>query len=133
MTGLEPGQELPALSYRVTRADLRAYADASGDHNPIHLDDDAARAAGLDGVVAHGMYTMALAARAVAEWTDDAEVLELGGKFVRPVLVPAGGTGARVDVTGTVDTVEDGQARLALQVSCAGQRVLGNPRAVVRV
>ncbi|MGH8881642.1 MAG: MaoC/PaaZ C-terminal domain-containing protein, partial [Stackebrandtia sp.] len=55
------GEELFAVEFRVTRDDLAAYAQASGDHNPIHLDDAAAQAAGLPGVIAHGMYTMGLA------------------------------------------------------------------------
>ena len=54
--------------FTVTRADLVRYAEASGDHNPIHQDEDVARSVGLPGVIAHGMYTMALAARAVGEW-----------------------------------------------------------------
>jgi acyl dehydratase len=54
--------------FTITRADLVRYAAASGDHNPIHQDDDVARSVGLPGVIAHGMYTMALAARAVTEW-----------------------------------------------------------------
>ena len=61
----------------VTRADLVAYAEASGDHNPIHQDERSPRSVGLPGVIAHGMYTMALAARAVQTWFPDAEVVEL--------------------------------------------------------
>jgi acyl dehydratase len=49
-----------ARSYPVTRADLVAYADASGDHNPIHQDEAVARSVGLPGVIAHGMFTLAL-------------------------------------------------------------------------
>ena len=55
----EPGQSLPLQAITLTREDLRRYADASGDHNPIHLDDDVARQFGLqDGVIAHGMLVM---------------------------------------------------------------------------
>lgn len=55
----EPGQSLPPQALILTREDLRRYADASGDHNPIHLDDDVARQFGLeDGVIAHGMLVM---------------------------------------------------------------------------
>ena len=64
---------LEPRTYTVTRADLVAYAEASGDHNPIHQDEEVARSVGLPGVIAHGMYTMALAARAVADWFPGAE------------------------------------------------------------
>jgi len=129
--GPEPGDELEPQSYHVTREDLRAYAQASGDHNPIHTDEQVATAVGLPGVIAHGMYTLALAARAVAHWTGDAEVVQLGAKFTNPVLVPAEG-GATVTVAGTVKDVADGSATLALEVTCDGRKVLGMPRAVVR-
>lgn len=117
--------------YRVTRADLAAYAEASGDRNPIHLDETVATSVGLPGVIAHGMYTLALAARAVADWSGGAEVVSLGAKFTAPVVVPAG-DGVEVVVAGTVTEAADGLVTLALEVSCGGQRVLGRPRAVVR-
>ena len=71
----EAGTELPTQTYTVTRADLIAYAAASGDHNPIHQDEEVARSVGLPGVIAHGMYTLALAARAVSDWTGRADVV----------------------------------------------------------
>ncbi len=129
---LEIGATLAPQEYVVTRADLVAYAAASGDQNPIHQDEEIARAVGLPGVIAHGMYTMALAARAVATWTDDAEVVELASKFVGPVVVPEG-DGVAIEVGGTVKNVADGLATLALTVTCEGAKVLGAPKAVVRV
>lgn len=119
-------------SYRVTRADLVAYAHASGDHNPIHQDEEVARSVGLPGVIAHGMYTMALAARAVAEWTDGAEVVSFNSKFTAPVVVPAGEEGVEVVVTGTVSQPVDGLRTVTLDVVCEGRKVLGRPKAVVR-
>jgi acyl dehydratase len=63
----EPGDELPELRV-VPDADVtRRYAEASGDFNPIHLDDDFARSVGLPGRILHGLYTMALLARAQTE------------------------------------------------------------------
>ena len=50
-----------------TREQISAYAEASGDHNPIHLDDDFARSVGLPGVIAHGMLQMGLLATVAAE------------------------------------------------------------------
>lgn len=128
---LTSGDALPQKAFTVTRADLVAYAEASGDHNPIHQDDEVARAVGLPGVIAHGMYTLALVGRAVAEWTGGAEVVDLGAKFTSPVVVPAEG-GAEVVVRGTVKSVADGLVTLALEVTCGDQKVLGMPKAVVR-
>ncbi|HEX8779834.1 MAG TPA: MaoC/PaaZ C-terminal domain-containing protein [Nocardioides sp.] len=128
---MQAGDTLETQQYDVTRADLVAYAEASGDHNPIHQDEAVATAVGLPGVIAHGMFTLALAARAVATWTGGAEVVELGAKFTNPVLVPADGAAA-VTVAGTVKSVADGLATIALEVTCDGQKVLGMPKAVVR-
>lgn len=128
---MSPGDVLDAQDFRVTRADLVRYAAASGDHNPIHHDEAVALAVGLPGVIAHGMLTLALAARAVAVWTDDAEVVELGAKFTAPVVVPAG-DGVVVRVAGTVKSVADGLVAFALEVTCEGHKVLGMPKAMVR-
>ena len=125
------GVALPQRVFTVTRADLVAYAEASGDHNPIHQDEEVARSVGLPGVIAHGMYTLALVGTAVAEWTGSAEVVDLGAKFTSPVVVPAEG-GAEIVVGGTVKSVADGLITLALEVTCGGQKVLGMPKAVVR-
>ena len=128
---LTPGAALPEQVFTVTRADLVAYAEASGDHNPIHQDEEIALGVGLPGVIAHGMYTLALVGSAVSTWTSGAEVVELGSKFTSPVVVPAVG-GAEVVVNGTVKSVADGLVTLALEVTCEGRKVLGMPRAVVR-
>ncbi|MGO4256183.1 MaoC/PaaZ C-terminal domain-containing protein [Marmoricola sp. RAF53] len=125
-TTLEP------RTYRVTRADLVAYAAASGDQNPIHQDEAVATAVGLPGVIAHGMYTLALAARYVDEWTGEpGRIAELGAKFTKPVVVPAGDEGTEVTVAGVAE-VRDGVETVALTVTCGDDKVLGNPRAVLR-
>lgn len=129
MSGYVEGQSLPEQRYQVTRADLAAYAAASGDHNPIHQDDEVARSVGLPGVIAHGMVTLALAARAVDAWAGQpGQVRDLGAKFTKPVAVPVDGS-AEVVVAGTVRSVAAGLVRVALEVTCAGERVLGNPTA----
>ena len=115
----------------VTRADLVAYAEASGDHNPIHQDEEVALSVGLPGVIAHGMYTMALAARAVADWYPGAELVSIGCKFTNPVVVPAEGA-VEVEVAGEAKGSEDGLTTIALTVTSGGQKVLGMPKAVVR-
>ena len=122
---------LESQTYTVTRDDLVAYAAASGDHNPIHQDEEVARSVGLPGVIAHGMFTMALAARAVSTWFPGAEVVSLGAKFTHPVVVPADG-GVDVDVAGEAREGEDGTTTVALTVTCGGQKVLGMPKAVVK-
>jgi acyl dehydratase len=132
MSALEPGTELPMQRYPVRRVDLVRYAGASGDFNPIHWSDRVATSVGLPGVIAHGMFTMALAARAVDGWANGGEVVELGCKFTNPVVVPDDDEGVEVEVSGTVKDVTDGLATIALQVTCGGQKVLGMPKAVVR-
>jgi meromycolic acid (3R)-3-hydroxyacyl-[acyl-carrier protein] dehydratase HadAB len=85
---LQLGQELPGRTRLVTREDVLAYAEASGDHNPLHRDDEVARAAGFPRVVAHGMYTMGTLASWLAEWAGDAAGLRrLHVNFRAPVLV----------------------------------------------
>src|SRR5438309_10442878 len=72
---LSPGQALPPLTKHVTVEQIRQYAEASGDRNPIHLDETFARSAGLPGVIAHGMLTMAFANQMVTEWLCDRSML----------------------------------------------------------
>ena len=122
--------ELEPRVFRVTRADLVAYAAASGDHNPIHQDDEVARSVGLPGVIAHGMYTMALAARYVEEWVGRrGEIAALGTKFTKPVPVPP--EGADVEISGIVDE-QAGERVVSLTVRCGGEQVLGRFRATLR-
>ena len=130
LAGLEAGATLPEQTYTVTRAVLVRYAGASGDYNPIHWSDRVATSVGLPGVIAHGMYTMALAARAVADWYPGAELVSLGCKFTSPVVVPAEG-GVDVEIAGEPKEA-DGLTTIALTVTSGGQKVLGMPKAVVR-
>jgi len=132
MSTLTAGQELPEQSFQVRRSDLIRYAGASGDFNPIHWSDRIATQVGLPGVIAHGMFTMALAARAVAAWTDGAEVVEFGCKFTNPVVVPDDDQGVAVVFTGTVKEVADGLATIVINARCGEAKVLGMPKAVVR-
>jgi acyl dehydratase len=123
------GHEMEARTSRVTRADLVAYAAASGDHNPIHQDDEVARGVGLPGVIAHGMYTLALAARFVEEWAGPGRVVSFGAKFTKPVVVPVEGTEV---VVGGVHDQRDGQSVVSLTVTCEGVEVLRGCKAVLR-
>ena len=69
----------------VTRMQLIRYAEASGDPNKIHLDDQAARQAGLDGVIAHGMLSMAFLGEYLCWLGDPASVRRLAVRFVAMV------------------------------------------------
>jgi acyl dehydratase len=130
---LEVGQQLPEQSFPVTRAHLVQYAGASGDFNPIHWSERFAVAVGLPGVIAHGMFTMALAARAVTTWAGRADaVVDFGVRFTRPVPVPDTDEGTEVVVSGTVKKVEDGLAHIDVTAVCGGEKVLAQARAIVQ-
>ncbi|MET8084855.1 MaoC family dehydratase [Micromonospora sp. NPDC005197] len=126
--------ELPAKTFRVTRADLVRYAGASGDFNPIHWSDRVATKVGLPGVIAHGMFTMALVGRAVAEWAGAPDaVIEYGVRFTRPVVVPDDDQGTEIEVTARVrEVTEDGLTRLDVTATCLGEKVLSQARATIR-
>ena len=68
---LTVGQELPPVGETIERLDLIRYAGASGDFNVIHWNDEAARAVGLPGVIAHGMYSMGVATRMLSAWVGE--------------------------------------------------------------
>lgn len=130
------GDALPSLTVQVTRADLVRYAGASGDLNPIHWSDRVAAVAGLPGVIAHGMLSMALAGRVLTAWTGDpAAIRSYGTRFTRPVVVPDDDTGATVELSGTVAEVreQDGEriAVVDLRATFEGKAVLGRARAEV--
>ena len=129
---MNPGDALETQSYVITRADLVRYAGASGDFNPIHWSERVATSVGLPGVIAHGMFTMALAARALDTWAGSpGRVRELGCKFTRPVVVPDDDEGVTLQVAGKLKDVTDDAVVVALEVTCDGEKVLGLPRAVL--
>jgi acyl dehydratase len=119
--------ELTPTTYPVTRADLVAYAEASGDSNPIHQDAEIARSVGLPDVIAHGMFTMALAARYVDEQLGEpGRIGEIAAKFTKPVVVPESGTEVRIAGEWRDDRT------IRLSVTCGEDTVLGNPTVVLR-
>jgi acyl dehydratase len=69
------GEALPALIKIATREDIAAYAYASGDTNPLHLSEEAASERGFDGVIGHGMFTMAHLTTCLTNWLDDPRAL----------------------------------------------------------
>jgi len=132
---VQAGDELPPLSVRVRRADLVRYAGAALDFNPIHWNEQTAKAVGLPGVISHGMLSMALAGRLVTNWLDDpGAIVEYGARFIRPVVVPDDADGALVEITGKVREVrEDGTVRVDLAAKFEGKAVLGKAVAIVRL
>ena len=127
-----PGENLFESTATVDRARLVRYAGASGDFNPIHWNERFAREVGLDGVIAHGMLTMGIAAAALEEWLGDpGRIRSLGTRFSRPVPVPDPGEVA-LTVTGKVGAVhDDGTLRVDLGVTVDGRAVLAKCQAVV--
>jgi acyl dehydratase len=125
------GTALPEEIVYLDRALLKAYADASGDQNPIHQNEEFALSVGLPNVIAHGMLTMALVGKYVTKWSGgSASVKEFGARFIKPVIVPAG---ERVDLTinATVIEVNGEEIKLDLVATSAGVKVLGMAKAVV--
>jgi acyl dehydratase len=126
----EVGEELPTLEVEITREQISRYAEASGDRNPIHLDEEFARSVGLPGVIAHGMLDMGLMARMVSSWAGDHRRLtRLRCRFagmVRP--------GDRVSFGGRVTGV--GEELVELEVwakNQEGQLVLSKGEAALRL
>jgi acyl dehydratase len=112
------GQTLPSLTKHVTVEQIRQYAEASGDRNPIHLDDTFARSAGLPGVIAHGMLTMAVANQMVTDWLGDRSLLKrLQGRFTGMVL-----PGDDVTVSGSVASKDEATRRVLIHLVVANQR-----------
>jgi len=130
---VQPGAELEARSYPVTRLDLVKYCGASGDFNVIHWNERIAKSVGLPDVIAHGMFTMSQAGRYASEWAGDpGAVVEFGVRFSSPVVVPDDDKGATIEVSGTVEEKLDGnKVVLALVARSDGTKVLTRARAVV--
>lgn len=128
---IEVGTVLDKHIFYLDRAMLKAYADASGDHNPIHRDEKFAISVGLPNVIAHGMLTMALVGKYVTDWAGGpATVKEYSARFIKPVIVPAD---QKVDLTvsATVSEIDGDRISLTLSATSAGVKVLGMAKAVV--
>jgi acyl dehydratase len=129
MTAVAVGTALPPQTFRVSRFDLVRYAGASGDFNLIHWNERFARSVGLPDVIAHGMFTMAEAARVVTDRLEEYAV-----RFTRPVPVADDDAGSVIEVSGEVtELLEGGRAKVMLTATYEGQKVLGNAWAIVRL
>lgn len=127
------GADLPGLQVQITRAELVRYAGACGDFNPIHWNERLARQAGLPGVIAHGMLTMALANRLVTAWVGDpSAVVACGARFIRPLVVPDNVEGVLVELSGKIaQRRDDGTVLVAITARATGHDLLGKATATV--
>jgi acyl dehydratase len=134
-TELAEGFELPVVTKHFTRAQLVAYANASGDQNPIHQDEVVAKSVGLPDVIAHGMLTMGAAIQVVTDWIGDpTAIIEYSVRMTRPVVVPDTADGVEVTFGGKIGAINsDGTIRVDLTAIFAEQSVLGQARALVRL
>jgi acyl dehydratase len=132
MTKLEIGQELAPKTFTINRKLLIAYADASGDQNPIHQDEAFAKSVGLPDVIAHGMLTMALAGKYLSEISGSQNVIDFSAKFIKPVVVPADVDVALI-VSGKVTEVVNGTAKIELLTMCNEIKVLGVAKGLVKL
>lgn len=132
---LSVGMDLPSLDLTFTRADLVAYAHASGDLNPIHQDEAFAKSVGLPDVIAHGMLTMGRAIQVVTNWVGDpTAVIEYSVRMTRPVVVPDTAEGSVVSFTGKVAQInDDGTVQVELGAVFGDVKVLGLAKATVRI
>ncbi len=135
MASLEVGQEIGSVEFLLTRDSLVRYAGASGDFNPIHYRDDFAKSVGLDGVLAHGMLTMGIAAQIAIDWIGDpGRIVDYGVRFTKPVFVDAV-DGAVLVVSAKIGEIdaEKSLARIDISATAADTAVLGKAQAWVRI
>ena len=125
MTELVPGAELPELKVTPDKYLTARYAGASGDFNPIHIDEEFERAVGLPGRILHGLYTMAQVARAQTEAAGGPEALRRLSVQFRGMGLPE----QEVVVTGTVRQVEGGRALVDTVAEQNGNQIIRNAEA----
>lgn len=116
------GDSIPELvRTSVTRDNLRDFAAASGDHNPIHLDDGAARATGLPGIIIHGMFNMATLGRLLSNWIPQARVKKFSTRFTAMAF-----PGDRVTCTGVVTGKRSGDGANTVELAIAAHNQNGD-------
>lgn len=126
---VEVGTKLPPLKIdRISRRTLALFAGASGDHQPVHIDIDAAKARGRDDVFAHGMLSMAYLGRLLTNWVPQARIRSYRTRFaaITPLY-------AEPVCTGVVVKIEDGLATVELEVTLADGTTTVRGDAVVDV
>ena len=115
---LAVGDEVFSVSRVVARDDVKRYADASGDQNPLHQDDDFARAVGFPGIIAHGMFTMGHLARSLTDRFGDPSLLKrLTVQFRAPVFM-----GETIEAKGRVKALDPATRSAVLDVWVSVER-----------
>jgi acyl dehydratase len=125
MADLQAGQQIPELRTTPDKFLTVRYAGASGDFNPIHIDEEFAKAVGLPGRILHGLFTMAQVARAQTEAAGGPESLKRLSVQFRGMGVPE----QEIVVTGTVREVSDGRAIVDTVAEQAGKQIIRNAEA----
>jgi acyl dehydratase len=126
---MQAGDELPELKVTPDKYLTVRYAGASGDFNPIHIDDDFARQVGLPGKILHGLWTMAQVARAQTEAGGGPHALKRLSVSFRGMGLPE----REITVTGTVASVEDGVAVVHAAAEQDGRAIIRNAEAELQV
>lgn len=125
LADLNEGDAIPELRVTPDKYLTNRYAGASGDWNPIHIDEDFAKMVGLPGRILHGLYTMALVARAVTDAGGGPESLRRLQVQFRGMGVPE----QEIVVTGTVREAADGRAVVDARAEQAGTAIIRNAEA----
>ena len=126
---MQPGDEIPPLAVTPDRYLTVRYAGASGDFNPIHIDEQFAQQVGLPGRILHGLYTMAQVARAHTEAGGGPESLKRLSVQFRGMGLPE----HELVVTGKVASVQDGVAVVQCGCEQDGKRIVRHGEAELRV
>ena len=126
---LEPGQELPELKVTPDRYLTYRYAGASGDFNPIHIDEEFAKSVGLPGRILHGLWTMSQVARAVTAAGDGPESLKRLEVQFRGMGFPE----QEITVIASVKDVGDGVAMIVTEAEQDGRRIIRKGQAELQV
>jgi acyl dehydratase len=109
------GDEAPVISHELKRMDLVRYSGASGDFNPMHTDEVAAKQAGLPSVFGHGMFSMGLLGRAVTDWAGVGNLKVYGVRFTKQTW-PGETLSTKIVVTGKEETPDGKIIVAALQL-----------------
>jgi acyl dehydratase len=121
---VQVGEEIPPLKKVVKREEVKAYADASGDQNPLHQDDNFARSVGFPGIIAHGMFTMAHLTKAVTDWLGDPGALKRMKVQFRAVVFMDEEIVARGRIEELDPSTKRAKLSLWVEVDRAGERQL---------
>ncbi len=123
---VKAGDVLPAQEARLSRGDLVNYAGVAGDANPLHWDENIAKLAGQEDVLAHGMLTMGLGNSFVTSWTGDpGAVTRYAVRLSQPAIVPA--TGAEIEYSGKIKSLdpETRSGVLLVGAKSSGRKIFG--------